>query len=150
MVFSPEGLLLALDMVFQLKTLWWLMAGVFLGVGVGAIPGLTAATGVAIALPLTFTMPPAQALGLLIGLYKGAVYGGSISAISFATPGTPEAAATVYDGHKMMRNGYGQKALDTALYSSVTSDTLSDLILIFFAPLIASFALILDHLKNFG
>lgn len=144
MEFSPEGFALALEAVFQLKTIFWLVAGILLGVGVGAIPGLTAATGVAIALPLTFTMPIAQALGLLIGLYKGAVYGGSISAISFATPGTPEAGATVYDGHTMMRNGYGQKALDTALYSSVTSDVGSDLVLIFCAPIVAAFAL------NFG
>ena len=56
----------------------WLVIGVTIGVGVGAMPGLTASTGVALFLPLTFQMGLAPALGLLIGLYKGAVYGGSI------------------------------------------------------------------------
>jgi len=115
--------------------------GVTIGVGVGAIPGLTAATGVAIMLPLTFTMDTASALGLLIGLYKGAVYGGSISAISFATPGTPEAAATIYDGYKMMQQGKGRKAILMALYASVTGDTLSDVITIAVAPPLAMIAL---------
>jgi len=98
-------------MVFTFNTMLWLAIGVTIGVGVGAMPGLTATTGVALMLPLTFTMDQAAALGLLIGLYKGAIYGGSISAISFATPGTSEAAATVFDGHKLMRRGKGKKSI---------------------------------------
>ena len=124
----------ALVLVFSFDTLLWLAIGVFIGVGVGAMPGLTATTGVALMLPLTFTMGEAPALGLLIGLYKGAVYGGSISAISFATPGTSEAAATVFDGYKLMQQGKGRKALLMALYASVTADFLSDLITIMVAP----------------
>ncbi len=131
----------AIILVFSFDTLLWLAIGVFIGVGVGAMPGLTATTGVALMLPLTFTMGQAPALGLLIGLYKGAVYGGSISAISFATPGTSEAAATVFDGYKMMRQGKGRKALLMALYSSVTADFLSDLITILIAPMLALIAL---------
>jgi putative tricarboxylic transport membrane protein len=136
-----EALTEAVSLVFTFKTLMWLAIGVFVGVGVGAIPGLTATTGVALMLPLTFTMDQASALGLLIGLYKGAVYGGSISAISFATPGTSEAAATVFDGHKLMQQGKGRKALLMALYSSVTADTLSDVITILVAPMLALIAL---------
>ena len=131
----------AINLVFSFKTMMWLAIGVFVGVGVGAIPGLTATTGVALMLPLTFTMDQASALGLLIGLYKGAIYGGSISAISFATPGTSEAAATVFDGHKLMQQGKGRKALLMALYSSVTADTLSDVITILVAPMLALIAL---------
>lgn len=131
----------AVAMVFTFQTLLWLAIGVTIGVGVGAMPGLTATTGVALMLPLTFTLDQAAALGLLIGLYKGAIYGGSISAISFATPGTSEAAATVFDGHKLMRRGKGKKALLMALYSSVTADFLSDLITIMIAPLLALVAL---------
>ena len=82
-----DALALALSMVFQLETLLWMSAGIAVGVGVGAMPGLQSSTAVALMLPLTFNMPVATALGLLIGLYKGSVYGGSISAISFATPG---------------------------------------------------------------
>ncbi len=131
----------AIGMVFTFQTLMWLAIGVTIGVGVGAMPGLTATTGVALMLPLTFSMDQAAALGLLIGLYKGAIYGGSISAISFATPGTSEAAATVFDGHKLMQRGKGKKALLIALYSSVTADFLSDVITILIAPLLALVAL---------
>ena len=75
MVFHAEAFQQALEMVFQLSVFYWLIIGVVVGVGVGAIPGLTAATGVAIMLPLTFVMKTAPALALLIGLYKGAVFG---------------------------------------------------------------------------
>lgn len=131
----------ALALVFTFKTLMWLVIGVFLGVGLGAIPGLTASTGIALMLPLSFTLDITGALGLLIGLYKGAVFGGSISAISFATPGAPDSAATVYDGYKLTKQGKGRKAILTALYSSVTADTASDIVVILVAPTIALMAL---------
>ena len=140
-MFYPDALIEALTLVFTWKTMMWVAIGVTIGVGAGAIPGLTATGGVALVLPLTFVMETAPALGLIIGLYKGAIYGGSISAISFATPGTPEAAATVWDGYKMMRTGKGRKALLMALYSSVTADSLSDVITIIIAPLMAIIAL---------
>jgi len=136
-----DALYEAAYMVFTWQTMMWLAIGVTIGVGVGAMPGLTATTGVALMLPLTFTMSEAAAFGLLIGLYKGAIYGGSISAISFATPGTSEAAATVFDGHKLMQRGKGKKALLIALYSSVTADFLSDVITVLIAPLLALVAL---------
>ncbi len=140
-MFQAEAIVEAFHMVFSLNVIYWLAIGITLGVGVGAMPGLTASTGVAIMIPLTFTMDTASALGLLIGLYKGAVYGGSISAITFATPGTPEAAATIYDGYKMMERGKGRKAVLMALYASVTGDTLSDLLTIGVAPALALIAL---------
>ncbi|MPY70026.1 MAG: hypothetical protein GEU92_08060 [Alphaproteobacteria bacterium] len=140
-MFNVEAFQEALVLVFSFNTLMWLAIGVFIGVGVGAMPGLTATTGVALMLPLTFTLSQAAGLGLLIGLYKGAIYGGSISAISFATPGTSEAAATVFDGHKMMQRGQGKKALLMALYASVTADFLSDVITIMVAPMLALIAL---------
>ena len=93
---NVEALQEAIVLVFTFKTMMWLAIGVFIGVGVGAMPGLSASTGVALMLPLTFTLPQASALGLLIGLYKGAIYGGSISAISFATPGTSEAGTGIF------------------------------------------------------
>ena len=141
MVFYPDALIEALSMVFTLKTFYWLVIGIILGIAVGAIPGLTAPTGVALMLPLSFQLETAAALGLLIGLYKGAIFGGSISAISFGTPGTPGAAATVYDGYKLMRKGKGRKAVLMALYASVTGDFLSDIITVILAPLIALVAL---------
>jgi len=137
----PEALLQAFHMVFTFKCLYWMIIGVIIGIGVGAMPGLTASTGVAIMVPLTFSMQTAPALALLIGLYKGAVYGGSISAISFATPGTPESAATIYDGNKLMQRGLGRKAILMALYASITGDTLSDVVTIVLAPPLAMMAL---------
>ncbi len=136
-----DALQTALGMVFALDTILWMIVGIAVGVGVGAMPGLQSSTAVALMLPLTFNMEVAPALGLLIGLYKGSVYGGSISAISFATPGAPEAAATVADGYKLMQRGKGKKALHMALYASVTADFLSDLITIFLAPALALVAL---------
>lgn len=136
-----DSLMEAFSLVFTFSTLIWLAAGVALGVGLGAIPGLTASTGIALMLPLSFTLDIAGSLGLLIGLYKGAVYGGSISAISFATPGAPDSAATVFDGYKMTKQGKGRKAILMSLYASVTGDAASDLIVIFVAPSIALLAL---------
>jgi putative tricarboxylic transport membrane protein len=140
-VINVDAILDAFSLVLTFRVMYWLAIGITIGVGVGAIPGLSASTGIALLLPLTFAMDTASSLGLLIGVYKGAVYGGSISAISFATPGTPEAAATVYDGYKMMQRGKGKKAILMALYASVTGDTLSDVITIVVAPLLAIVAL---------
>jgi putative tricarboxylic transport membrane protein len=140
-IINVDALEMAVTMVFQWKTFMWLGIGIFMGISGGALPGLTAATSMALFLPLGFKLPTPEMLGLLIGIYKGAVFGGSISAISFATPGTPEAAATVYDGHKLMLQGKGRKAILMALYASVTADILSDLVLIVVAPLLAIVAL---------
>ncbi|MGX1307271.1 putative tricarboxylic transport membrane protein [Amorphus suaedae] len=134
----------AIGLVFSIHTLLWVLLGVFIGVGVGAMPGLSPAPAIALLLPLTFTLNLPAALGLLIGVYKGGIYGGSISAISFATPGTAEAGATVMDGHKLMKAGKGKKALHMALYASVTGDLISSILTIFLAPALALVAL------NFG
>lgn len=140
-MFQPDAFAEALHLVFTWNTMMWLLIGVFVGVGLGAIPGLTTSTGIAIMLPVTFALDIAGALGLVIGLYKGALFGGSISAISFATPGAPDSAATVYDGYRMTQKGQGRKALLTSLYSSVTADTLSDIVVILIAPAMALAAL---------
>ncbi len=140
-VIQPDAIYDAMYAVFTFNTLFWLAIGVTIGVGVGAIPGLSASTGIAIMLPLTFAMDMQSSLGLIIGLYKGAVYGGSISAITFATPGTPAAAATVYDGYKLMKKGKGKKAILMALYASISADFLSDVLTIMIAPVLAVVAL---------
>lgn len=139
-----QSLLEAASIVFSLNTMLWLLLGVVVGVGVGAMPGLSPAPAIALLLPLTFTLSLPASLGLLIGVYKGGVYGGSISAISFATPGTAESGATVIDGYKLTQQGKGKKALHMALYASVTADFLSDVLTIILAPTLALVAL------NFG
>lgn len=118
-----------------------IFGGLVVGVVVGAIPGMTGTMGVALALPFTFYMPPITSILLLVGIYKGAIYGGSIPAIVIKTPGTPAAACTVLDGYPMARKGQAGKALQMALYAGCTADLVSNIALIFFAGFIASFAL---------
>ncbi len=134
------ALLEALAAILQLETVLWVVVGTAAGVAIGAMPGMSATPGVALMLPLTFSLDVSASLGLLMGIYKGAVYGGSISAISFAVPGTPEAAATVIDGYKLNKEGQGRKALLTALYSSATADLTSTFLTILIAPTLALLA----------
>ncbi|MBK5926741.1 tripartite tricarboxylate transporter permease [Rhodobaculum claviforme] len=129
-------------------TLFWgldnvlaISGGVLLGVVVGAIPGLTATMAVALALPLTFAMAPVTAILLLVGVYKGGVFGGSITAILLRAPGTPAAAATLLDGYPLAQQGKAGKAMKMALYASCIADFLSNIALIFFAGMIAGLAL---------
>ena len=96
---------------------------------------------VALALPFTFYMNPITGIILLVGIYKGAIYGGSISAILIKTPGTPAASCTVLDGYPLAEKGEAGKALRMALYASCVADFISNLSLILFAGVIASFAL---------
>jgi len=117
------------------------MVGVFLGVTVGAIPGLSGDMAIALLLPFVYKLNPVPALGMLIGIYKGSMFGGAISAISFGVPGTPAAVVTMEDGYPAKKNGYPKKAMLTALYSSVTGDFFSTLILIFLALPLASVSL---------
>ncbi|MCB8889414.1 tripartite tricarboxylate transporter permease [Vreelandella malpeensis] len=118
--------------------------GVVIGVTVGSIPGLTATMAVALALPFTFSMQPVAAILLLVGIYKGGMYGGSITAILIRTPGSPASACTLLDGYPMAQQGHAKKALKTALFSSVIADFISNIALIFFAAYLAKIAL------NFG
>jgi len=115
--------------------------GVFIGVIVGAIPGLTTPMAVALTLPFTFTLSPVTGILLLLGVYKVGIYGGSITAILINAPGTPAASCTVLDGYPMAKRGEAKRALDIALYSSCVADFISNIALILFAGVLASFAL---------
>lgn len=115
--------------------------GTIIGVVVGAIPGLTGTMAVALALPFTFYLEPTTAILLLVGIYKGSIYGGSIPAILINTPGTPSASCTVLDGYPLAKRGQGGKALSMALYASCVADVISNVALIFFTAYIANFAL---------
>lgn len=116
-------------------------AGVLIGILVGAVPGLNAPLAIAVAVPLTFTMTPLAAIGMLVGVMKGGGFGGAIAAILLNTPGEPSAAATAFDGHPLARAGKPRKALKMALYSSVFGDSCSDLVLIAFTVPLATLAL---------
>ena len=128
-------------LLMSIDNLLAIAAGVTIGVVVGAIPGLTTTMAVALALPFTFSLAPITAILLLIGIYKGGMYGGSITAILIRTPGSPAAACTVLDGYPLTQQGKAKKALKMALYASFIADFISNLSLIFFAGALASLAL---------
>ena len=115
--------------------------GVAMGIVIGCMPGLSAAMGVALMLPMTFTMKPETGLIVLGAIYCGAIFGGSISAILIHTPGTPASAATAIEGYQMTQRGQAGKALFTACYASFWGGLLSCISLYFFAPLLAKLTL---------
>ena len=116
---------------FTLTNLIYIMIGITLGITIGAIPGLGSVTALAVLIPVSYYMPPLSAIAFLVGVNKGGTSGGAIPAILLNSPGTPEAAATALDGYPMAKRGESQRAMKFALYSSVTGDTISDVLLIF-------------------
>jgi putative tricarboxylic transport membrane protein len=136
-----DSVLAGLQLVGHLEAFLALAIGVAVGVIGGAIPGLSATMAVALTLPFTFSMTPITGILLLLGVYKGGIFGGSIPAILIKTPGTPASSATVLDGYPMAEKGQAGKALGMALWASCTADVVSNLSLIFFAGFLASFAL---------
>lgn len=136
-----EALCAGLTLIASWENALALLCGMFGGVVIGALPGLTGAMAVTLALPFTFYIPPITSLMLLLGIYKGSMYGGSISAILIRTPGTAAAACTVLDGYPLAERGEAGRALNMALYASCFADMVSNLALIFFTGAIADFAL---------
>src|SRR6266581_7571245 len=94
------------------------VVGILLGTIIGVLPGLGGANGVAILLPVTFTMPPTSAIILLTSIYWGALFGGAITSILFNIPGEPWSVATTFDGHPMAQQGRADEALTAAFTSS--------------------------------
>lgn len=137
LVLMGQGFLSALTFINLLA----MIGGVTLGIIIGCLPGLSAAMGVALMLPLTFTMPADTGLIVLGAIYCGAIFGGSISAILIHTPGTPASAATAIEGYQMTLRGKAGKALATACWSSFWGGLLSCISLYFFSPLLAQLAL---------
>ncbi|MDA3949390.1 MAG: tripartite tricarboxylate transporter permease, partial [Spirochaeta sp.] len=115
--------------------------GVFVGIVFGALPGLTATMTIAVFIPFTFGVPAVQSFAFLLGLYSGAVYGGSVSAILINIPGTPSAIATGFDGYPMCQQGRAGEAIGIATISSGLGGLFSVFVLAFAAPLVASIAL---------
>ncbi len=128
---------------FFTNPLVWLalFTGTFIGIVFGALPGLTATMTLAVFVPFSFGMDMVIAFAFLLGLYKGAVYGGSIAAIIANIPGTPSAIATGLDGYAMCRQGNAGKAIGIATIASAIGGLFSVFILAIFAPVVASFAL---------
>jgi putative tricarboxylic transport membrane protein len=118
-----------------------MLVGVTLGVIIGVLPGLGGANGIAILLPLTFTMPPTSAIIMLSCIYWGALFGGAITSILFNIPGEPWSVATTFDGYPMAREGKAGEALTAAFTSSFVGAFFAIVMITFLAPLVARFAL---------
>ncbi len=118
-----------------------MFVGIVLGVVIGVLPGLGGANGVAILLPLTFSMPPTSAIIMLSCIYWGALFGGAITSILFNIPGEPWSVATTFDGHPMARQGRADEALTAAFTSSFVGAFVAVVVITFLAPVIARFAL---------
>ena len=118
-----------------------MFVGIVLGVLIGVLPGLGGANGVAILLPLTFTMSPTSAIVMLSCIYWGALFGGAITSILFNIPGEPWSVATTFDGYPMAQKGHAGQALTAAFTSSFVGALVAVLMITFMAPLVAKFAL---------
>ena len=112
--------------------------GTFLGLAIGALPGLSATMGIALILPLTFTMEPVNAIGMMMAVYIGGMAGGAVSATLLNIPGTPSAVVTCMDGYPMAKSGRGAEALGWAAFASGFGSIISWLALTFFSPKLAS------------
>ncbi|MBE6904980.1 MAG: Tat pathway signal protein [Ruminococcaceae bacterium] len=118
-----------------------IIVGVIVGIIFGSLPGLTATMGIALCLPLTFSMEPIQGLSLMMGIFIGGISGGLISAILIKIPGTPSSVATTFDGGPMADHGEAGKALSIGVFYSFLGTLFSIVALIFIAPSLADFAL---------
>jgi putative tricarboxylic transport membrane protein len=118
-----------------------MFVGITLGVLIGVLPGLGGANGVAILLPLTFTMSPTSAIVMLSCIYWGALFGGAITSILFNIPGEPWSVATTFDGYPLAQKGQAGQALTAAFTSSFIGALVAVLMITFLAPMVAKFAL---------
>lgn len=114
--------------------------GMLIGIVFGAIPGISADLGIVILLPFTFSMDPITGILLLMAIYCGGAYGGSISSILLNTPGTNVSLATMFDGYPLAQKGQAKKALGMALTASTIGGVISALSLLFIAPVMADFS----------
>ncbi|MCD6396058.1 MAG: tripartite tricarboxylate transporter permease [Spirochaetaceae bacterium] len=127
-----------------------IVAGVILGILAGAMPGLSPSMGVALLVPFTYGMAPQIALILLVSIYIAANYGGSITAVTINTPGTPSAVVTSFDGYPLTQQGKAGVGLGTSLVASTIGGIIGTIILIFFSVPLARMAVRLHPAEYFA
>jgi TctA family transporter len=136
-----DNLGLGLSTALSPENLLFCLIGVVLGTAVGVLPGIGPTATIALLLPITYTFEPVSALIMMAGIYYGAQYGGSTTAILINLPGESSAAVTAIDGHEMARNGRAGPALATAAIGSFIAGTVATLVIVLFAPPLADVAL---------
>lgn len=136
-----EQIFLGFDTVMTLHNALFCLFGVLIGTAIGVLPGLGPAATIAMLLPVTFGLPPLTALIMLSGIYYGAQYGGSTTAILINVPGESSSVVTALEGHVMAKNGKAGTALAVAAIGSFVAGTLSTVFIALFAPALAEFSL---------
>jgi putative tricarboxylic transport membrane protein len=136
-----QNIIDGVSMALNWNCLFTAFLGVLFGIVMGAIPGLNEIIAICLLIPFTFYLNPVAGISMLVGVAKGTNFGGSIPAILFNIPGTAQALITCFDGYPLTQKGQGGKALKMALYASTIADSVSDLILFFFAAPVAAVAL---------
>lgn len=135
------NLWIGLETALAPYNLFYCFVGVFFGTAVGVLPGLGPLPTIAMLLPITFGLPPDSALIMLAGIYYGAQYGGSTTAILVNLPGESSSVVTALDGYQMARQGKAGRALATAAIGSFIAGTIATMVIVLFAPLLAGLAL---------
>ncbi|WP_347832123.1 tripartite tricarboxylate transporter permease [uncultured Planktomarina sp.] len=146
-----EGLLIGLQTVFSIKMLVVVIGGCLIGTFIGMLPGLGPMSIIAIMIPVAISMgDPAAALILLAGVYYGAIFGGSTSSILLNAPGVAGTVATSFDGYPMTKQGKAGKALTIAAIASFCGGTVGAILLMLFAPMLSSVALLFHSAEYFA
>ena len=141
MVIVIDGILTGLQTAFSPINLLMVLAGCFAGTFIGMLPGLGPVSAIALMIPITYGLDPASGLILIAGVYYGAIFGGSTSAILINAPGVSGAVATAFDGYPLAQRGQAGKALAVAAYSSFAGGTIGAVLLLLFAPILARVSL---------
>ena len=136
-----EDIIGALDLVFAWENFFWAFIGVFCGAIMGAIPGLTDTMAIVLLLPFTYYLGPIPGIAMLMGLSKGGNFWRFAARLFYLIFPVRAGYVHYFDGYPLARQGKSGKAMQTALYSSVLADALSDLVLIFLAAPVAAIAL---------
>jgi TctA family transporter len=135
------NLSLGFSTALSLANLFYCFIGVVLGTLIGVLPGLGPVATIAMLLPVTFHFQPVTALIMLAGIFYGAQYGGSTTAILVNLPGEASSVITALDGHAMAKRGEAGKALATAAIGSFIAGTIATFLIALFAPPLAEMAL---------
>jgi putative tricarboxylic transport membrane protein len=136
-----DNILLGLEAVGTLPAIVAIISGVVLGILAGVMPGLSASTGVALLVPFTYALSPVCSMLLLVSVYMAGEYGGSITSIAIGTPGTPAAAATLFDGYKLTEKGQPGMALGTSVVASSVGGFIGACVLLAFSEPLARVAI---------
>jgi len=136
-----EGILTGLYTAFSPINLMMVLMGCFAGTFIGMLPGLGPVSAIALMIPITYGLDPASGLILIAGVYYGAIFGGSTSAILINAPGVSGAVATAFDGYPLAQSGQAGKALAIAAYSSFAGGTIGAILLFAFVPFLAQVSL---------